>query len=379
MARFLPLLAALPLALATACGEDAGAVNATAGGSGSGAGIDGPGDAGGTYLWGGPSTEQSNWSEISGPRLRESLPPTAEPVDGEAVPTLRYLEDFRVHAVREVLFFDGGIDTGFHEALYADGEGSFRLDPLEVLDESELDWQPAPPETLLAYEARGRFLVRFRDPHLGHPHAYDANYTWFHDAQPRQVAGRACTMWSARSRFAFGGADYLVDDATGLLLGWALYGPGLVERVRSAVLTLDFDPELDGIDWQLPAVASETYLPDVHGTRIGFEPIEPQYLPPGFYLQSQEVLASGPLLGEPNDLHVMRYHDGVQPLFVVQQKSAKSAAGGSSDETAPITTVRHSRVAGVEMVEGRTGPAEVYVTGTLPAVELETVFGSLVR
>jgi len=378
MRRCLVLLAALPLAAFAACGEAADdVVPAGTGGTASDPVEGGRESGGGTYLWGGNSSGGAAPGPIQGPRLKESLPPAAEQVAPEAVPEIRYLEDLRVRAEREVLFYEHGVvDTGFQEVLWADGEGRFRLEALESLDDDDPQWDPVSPELQMEYEVRGGFLLRFRDPHLGHPHAYTTNYDWYRDPQPHQVAGRACTLWAGRSRHAFGGVDLIVDDASGLLLGWSLYDPGLVERASCRVKSVDLDPDLKGIVWQQRAVASEEYDPQLHQQRVGFTPIEPLYVPPGFYEKSQEVLASGPLLGVPHDLHVRVYHDGVQSLFVVEQRAAGAVPGATEE---PVTTVRHSRVAGIEMVEGRIDGVEIWIAGTLPAVELETIFGSLVR
>lgn len=374
MPRLLLLLAALPLAMLPACKE--GGDPAGAPGTGSGASAGGSGSGLGTLDRGGSSG--SGWEEFGeeplDPRVEESLPEQFERVAASALPDFRYLEEQRVRAEREVLFYEFNIvETGFHEVLLADGDGNFRLDPVEVLDEQDPRWDPAPLQLLAEYEARGRFLVRFRDPHLGHPHAYGTNYDWYRDLQPHQVAGRACTLWAGRSRYGFGGIDLLVDDASGVVLGWTLLNQGMSKRASGRVTALDLDPDLDGVQWQGRAVASETYEPDLHAQRLGFTPFTPTYLPPGFYIKSQEVLASGPLLGEPHDMHVFLLHDGVLPLFVVQQKS------GSAPDDQPVTTARHSRVAGIEMYEGRIEGIETWVTGTLPAVELHTVFGGMMR
>ena len=134
MTRLAALFALLPLALVPAC-KEAGGVSAASASGGVGAAGTGGGEVsgagGGVYLWGGQEEgvdPDELKSLIEGPRLKESLPPDAEPVAPESLPDLRYLEDRRVRVEREVLFFENNaVDTGFREVLWADGEGRCRL------------------------------------------------------------------------------------------------------------------------------------------------------------------------------------------------------------------------------------------------------------
>lgn len=307
-----------------------------------------------------------------GSRMADSLPTDVLPVAASSVPTLVYPEQRALRLDRELLLWDDDSETAMRERLLADGAGNFRLDVTAYRDDHAADWGPVPETTALMYQLRAPFLVRFRDLHLGHPTAYGANYEWFTDPKPHVVAGRACTLWSARSVHGYGGADLLVEDGSGLLLGWTMYGPDLQPQSRCTVLDLELDPEIGAdVAWQhRDEVLLEDYTPSSHQALLGFSPRPPLYLPPGFYMESEHWASDGAGL----QAYIARYHDGLRTLFVVERNS--DADTGASQLI--IDKVRRSRFGGQELVEGTSGGLDLYVIGGLPSDELHTVFGSLI-
>ena len=117
----------------------------------------------------------------SGTTLYASLPQGATPVAASALPSFRYPEDLRLSEIREVRFSDDPDVEAVREGLQSDGDGRFRLDITEIQPKGGSAWVAAPSLSVLTYEQRGRYLVRYRDPHLGHPTGFSSNYDWYLD------------------------------------------------------------------------------------------------------------------------------------------------------------------------------------------------------
>lgn len=310
----------------------------------------------------------------AGSRMADSLPQDFAPVAPSSVPQILYLEQVAVFAEREVHLWDDDSQTAMREELRSDGEGNSRLDVTGYRATHDSDWEEPSPTTEMMYELRGPFLMGFRDLHLGHPHAYGMNYEWFVDAKPHEVAGHRCLKWSARSIHGYGGADLLIEESTGLLLGWTVLGADLKPRTSLTTTRLELNPEFAAdISWQRrDEVVLDAYNSDVHPARLGFTPKAPLYLPPGFYLESEHVASDGSGL----EVYISQFHDGLLPLFVAERTVA-SMTDHESDQII-IDKVRRSRFGGMELVEGAHRGLEIYVIGGLPGEELYTVFGSMI-
>ena len=306
-------------------------------------------------------------------RLAKSLPLEVTPMAASSVPVLVYPDEIQILIEREVLLHDDS-ESAVMERLSADGTGQFLLEPLSYRSSSQSVWGEVPDTTELLYRLRGRFLVLYRDVHLGHPLAYGSNYNWYVDSEPHLVAGRETTMWSARSVHGFGGADLLIDNETGVLLGWVLYGADLEPQVSCTPTLVDFDPEHGDLSPQEGGIELRPYDAEKHLSEMSFEPRTPQYLPPGYYLEREDFAASGPQLGNELNAHIAVYHDGLRELFVVQRPA--DVAGPTPSLI--IDTVRRSRFGGMELVEGVSHGHEMFVVSGLPSEELQTVFGSLI-
>jgi hypothetical protein len=306
--------------------------------------------------------------------LARSLPMDVTPVAASAVPEIIYAEDVPVHIERVVHMLDE-YESSFREDLYSDGTGRVQLGVKEYMSTRTGGWGEVPAESMMMYEDRDHFLVYFRDLHLGHPTAYAANYQWFVDAKPHQVADRTCTMWSARSTHGFGGADLMVDNETGVLLGWTVFGPDLDPQIECTPTAVDYAPDLSGVNWHTNTAHSEGFNLERDGAELGFTPRMPLYVPEGFYLD-REAIASAGIEEVPTKAYVALYHDGLRTLFIVEAAAPK---GTDERDQLIIDKVRRSRFGGIELVEGVSGDLEIYVLSGLPADELHTVFGSLIE
>ena len=284
-------------------------------------------------------------------------------------------ELLRMEREFSVLGIDG-VYEHFSEVLLADGQGEFRLDVVGwAAGNTTNRWAPS-GETIATYERRQRYLVRYRDLHLGLTEDVVANYSFHLSPQAVSIAGRLCHQYSFHSRNGFGDLTLLVDQDTSLLMGWTLFNPDGVEVMKSEVTALDFAPDLSGVVWSEPTVAQDPFQSPGDETTLGFAPLQIHYTPPGFQELHEKMLLTEALFQDIPNIHLTAFSDGLRTLFIAQQ----APVGPSTGNTLPgdrVHFARESAIGGIRVIDGEIRQQPVFVVGALPSNELVGVFGSI--
>jgi len=296
---------------------------------------------------------------------------------GISLPTLVPQFERRLETVRLVESrLDGARAERVRERLLADGTGNFTLEPVA--------WQPPtgpmvapPPEVLAAYRDRQRYFVRYRDPRVLDPLLAQRNYAWSEEPGTFLVAGRSCRKYLARSVHGFGEFEFLADETDGLLLGWAWRDAQGVEHYRVVTESLSFSPDLSGATWSAPLVPEAPYDPAVHDPLLGMTPLVPGYLPAGFVTLRERFLETEPTYPEIPYTYVREYGDGLQVLFLAQQRPLTGALGQPFGSYNLSTLVRVSSVGPVEVLETSWEDHHVLLAGLVPRDELLAIVPSL--
>jgi len=297
------------------------------------------------------------------------------------LPEVRYPEDFLVAADRMVeMRSRDGILQGFQEAFLSDGQGNFRLD-LKGFRPGKGTGLVSP--SLLqqdTWERRQRFLVRYRDLHLGPGRAALRNYDFTRLSGSFPVAGRDGEKFTATSRHGLGRVEFVVDRQDRMLLQWAFYSPSGELQGKLTTQSLQKNPSLNGILWSARAVDEVPYRGAIDNPVLGFAPLNVRYAPDGFALKRRRVLLSAPTT---DNLLLDVFSDGLRTLFVAQQKGDPALigeaykAGLNNGKPARSLFARESVVGAVRVFEGDVFGRNVFVVGPVGRDELMTVFGSL--
>ncbi len=299
------------------------------------------------------------------------------------LPFVRYPEEFRADENRLVeLRSGGGPLQGYQERFLSDGQGNFRLD-LKGFRPGQGQSMVSPTSLQTdTWERRQRFLVHYRDLHLGPQRAAMRNYDFFHVPGAFPVAGRAGEKFEARSRRGLGRVEFVVDQQTRMLLQWAFYSPSGELLGRLTVQTIQKNPDLTGVLWSARAVDEAPYRGSIDNPLLGFSPLKVRYVPDGFALKRRRVLLSSPIT---DNLLLDVFSDGLRTLFVAQQKgdpallSETYRLGLDGGKPARSLFARESLVGAVRVFEGDVFGLNVFVVGPVSRDELMTVFGSLSR
>lgn len=295
----------------------------------------------------------------------------------DRAPQLGYLEQRPVRATRELELadHDGNLHK-YREVLHADGQGGLLLEITGVWDEATQSWSA--PAALLSslYGPRTFHLLRHRDLHLKHPHAYYSNYEWIPQPGIVQVAGVDCQRTRARSLRGDGDVELMHAVSDGLLLGWTMWdAAGAAVVARLTTTDLDLAPDLSGVAWAQDQVADAPYRAEEHDALLGMSPRSTQAPPTGFYLARRTFVDTTNLGVSVPPLYVEEWTDGLRTIFLAQHRVTQTPG---SRET--LRTLQRSQEGGVRVVEGEADGVYAFALGHLPTASLElTLAGLLVR
>lgn len=292
------------------------------------------------------------------------------------VPEFLYPEDQLISLESEVhLRNEAGDLVRVQEVLLADGLGNSRLDVVGKSPDLVHPFGPPSSQLLLDYQARMRFLILYRTPHLRAFAGTAGNFVWTEDPNLVQVAGIDCKRFLATSKHEMGDVEFLVDAQSGLLLGWTLFQANGEIGIQSMATNVDYAPNLAGVVWSAPLVNDQVYVDIQDQPLLGFKPKDPQYLPPGFYLDESWLRFSAGLFPGMSDMLVRIYSDGIHLVFVAQHK--QQVFGNQMQIADKITEVQQLDLGGVRVAEGNVGKQKYYVASMLSLEEIQTIFGSL--
>lgn len=292
-----------------------------------------------------------------------------------AKPSLTYLEDHDVRATREFRVYDAlGQATSYREELRADGTGEMALAILEYLPAGTSTWMAPDGSLLASYAEQDRYLIKYRDFHLGHDAGLLSNYQWQERNGTVTVAGETCRRIRGTSRHGFGEVEFTYRESDDLLLGWVSFNAAGNPTTELVTTSLDWTPDHTGVAWSTPAVGETPYAGSIDNPLLGFTPQEPDYLPPGYFLVEERLLLAGGIMSGLGNLHVAMYSDGVHRLFIAQQRLISSPELGLLDKA---VAVRLATIGGIGVAEGDYRGRRLYVVSHLSKDEIQTVFGGL--
>ena len=292
-----------------------------------------------------------------------------------SIPQFQYPEQFDLQSSRELHIFNSlGLAERFEENLHSDGTGQIALLVENYAGAGLPNWSAPSAQLLGSYYDRQSYLVKYRDLHLGSKASLHRNFRWSEQPGVVLVAGINCRRIHAHSVEGLGDFDFLAAVSNNLLLGWTAFDPLGHPTMKLETTAVNFAPNHSNVLWASPAVAEHPYVDGNDEPKLGFPPIEPQYLPPGFYLLEKRLLLANAVLAGLVNIHAALYSDGIHLLFVAQQKivgtPGLSIISGSS-------LAMFATVGGIGVVEGDFPGLRAYVVGQLPMEELQTIYGSL--
>lgn len=292
----------------------------------------------------------------------------------DRAPALIYPESQAIRAEREVQSrgYDGQLRR-FREILHSDGQGQLRLDLDAVWNEAGSNWIAPHPLVAALTGPRSFFLVRHRDLHLGHQIGLYGNYAWEQQPGTVTLAGRTCLVTRARSLHGYGPIDLVHEQATGLLLGWTIYGENGVKVLAKLETTaLEANPDLSGVAWIPDLVPEQAYDPAAHDSLLGLVPRAPSAPPAGFYRADQWVVDASQLFSTVSHVYLERWSDGLRNFYLAQHRLPNQPI-----QTDELQTARRSQEGGVVVVEADMGDRRVFGLGSLPADQVEMVIASM--
>ena len=294
-------------------------------------------------------------------------------------PQFTYPEDSNIYLEREVEVpsnsMAGDFDV-FHEVLLADGQGLFNLEIIETMMASDTAFGAPSVDVEITYQDHQRYMVQYRDIHLGR--GLSQNFNWTEDTVLQQIAGVDCVHYTVESVHGLGGAEFWTDANNEMLLAYILFNNAGEATLKLTTTVIDTAPIHAGVNWSSSLVNEEDFSPGNNTIILDFEVSVPAYLPPGFYKKSVRVLNSFGMFSGMGNLHVALFSDGIHQLFIAQHSDTSGVNnGGSSQAPTSITLARFSETGGVHMFEGNPPLKRVYVVGSMPRDEIQTVFSSL--
>jgi hypothetical protein len=292
------------------------------------------------------------------------------------VPEFLYPEDQLISLESEVHLRNGVGDlVRVKEVLLADGQGNSRLDIVGKSQDLVQPFGPPSSQLLLDYQARMRFLIGYRNPHLRAFNGVASNFTWTEDPVLIQVAGIDCKRFTATSEHEMGDVEFLVDSQSGLVLAWTLFQANGEIGIQSTATAVNYSPSLTGVVWSAPVVMDQQYVDAQDQPLLGFAPQDPRYLPPGFYLEESWLRFSAGLFPGMSDMLVRIYSDGIHLVFVAQHD--QQLYGNQMQIADKLTEVNQLDLGGVRVAEGNVAKRKYYVASMLSLEEIQTIFGSL--
>ena len=294
-------------------------------------------------------------------------------------PQFTYPEDSNIYLEREVEVPSNSAAGGFHvfhEVLRADGQGLFNLKIIETMMASDTVFGAPSVDVEITYQDQQRYMVKYRDIHLGR--GLSQNFNWTEDPVLQQIAGVDCVHYTVESVHGLGDAEFWTDANNEMLLAYTLFDNAGEITLKLTTTVIDAAPIHGGVGWSSPLVNEQNFDPENNTITLDFEVSQPAYLPPGFYTKSVRVLDSlGMFLGMGNS-HVALFSDGIHQLFVAQHSDNSVVNnGGMSQAPNSITLAKFSEIGGIRMVEGNPPLKKVYVVGSMSRDEIHTVFSSL--
>ncbi len=297
-----------------------------------------------------------------------NLNPAAIPFPALAYPEDRLVKQTRLWQVRN----DTNTFDLFRESLIADGVGQFALN-LEELDLGSTGVF-AMPSTLwqATYQHRQRYLVRYRDFHLGSESQVRSGFQVQSLPIPRIVSGRTGRVWRVTSRYGYGEVEFVVDQQDDFLLGWSRFDSAGNLIASMTTESLESNPNLTNVVWSQIAAPEQPYTGPADNSILGFAPVEQVYLPAGFVEQDQRMVMTEQVFGTsvPN-IHLAVFYDGVRHLMVAQQ-----SPGSQYPDPQTQALAIKSEIGGIRLLDGPVPGAHLFVIGSLPWQELLAIYGS---
>lgn len=292
-----------------------------------------------------------------------------------SIPAFTYQESQNLQTTRVVSIYDsGGFAQRFEENFHSDGTGQVALSVDSYAGLGSAVWSVPSAQLIASYYDRQTYLLKYRDLHLGSSTSLHRNFRWTEQPGLVQVAGIDCKSIHAHSVEGLGDFDFLVTADTNLLLGWTTYDVQGNPQMKLETTAVDFTPDHNGILWAVPAVAEQAYSGSIDDPLLGFSPVTPQYLPPGFYTLEKRLLLANGVLGGLGNIQATLYTDGIHILFIAQQKVLAPPA---LSRVSGATLVKFAKIGGIGVAEGDGPNGRVYVVSQLPTEELQTIFGSM--
>lgn len=326
--------------------------------------------------------EPATGSGAQGGSLAATQGPSGTNARIETAPTPVSIRDFvypesipleAVWVVEAVL--PNGDYERFEENFFADGNGNTSLNLIGYAPDLVQPFAAPSSQRILDYQSRSRFMIKYRNLHLGAFAALWQNFRWVEDPNLVQVAGVDCIRTMAYSRHGSGDVEFLSDAQTDLILGWTYYAQDGSVALKLETTSFDLNPNLNGIAWSAPIVGEQHYSPnDRH--LLSFEPVEPDYLPEGFYEVESWLRFSAGLFPGMSDMLVKLYSDGLHLMFVAQH--GQKIFGTQMQVINKTTVVKQFDLGGIRVSEGTLGKRRFYVASMMSLEEIGTVFASLV-
>ncbi|MFK5956845.1 MAG: hypothetical protein QM477_10415 [Planctomycetota bacterium] len=320
-----------------------------------------------------PSGNQALTSGSAGSTALDQTSPNLIEIPSFVYPEGQAISLDRIFHVRNA---SGDLER-VQETFLADGLGQTRLDAIGYAPNQAQAFVPAPSMLQMNYLNQMRFMVKYRDPHLGERVGLLRNFRWSADPVPVQVAGVSCTKYTAESKHELGDVEFLADSQTGLLLGWTYFDNIGQVLMRMETTSMNLNPNLGGVVWSVPLVSDQAFDMSNDLGLLGFTPMEPEYLPPGFYPEAAWLrFSAGAAFQSTSNMLVKIFSDGIHLVFVAQHTQDNRGQIGLSLAN-KVVEVYESDLGGIRVAEGLFGKQKLYVASLLEMDEIETVFGSL--
>ncbi len=288
-------------------------------------------------------------------------------------PEERLIRQTRIYWVKD----GAGQQLAFQETLTADGLGSFALSLDAVQEAGQTSLQPPSAIWLSTYDWRQRYLVHYRDVHVGDEVLIRNAYHWTDLGDIGTVeGGRPCHSYLAESRYGYGSIRLEVDQVEGVLLGWTISDGSGVEISRLEATVVDYAPVVSGMVWSTPPVPERPYLGAVDDPLLGFSPYAAHYFPGGFEAAGERlILAEGVYGSSVPNLYAEILNDGLRNVLLAEQTDPSSVGKGLG----AVSFAKQVDLGGVRVVDGHRVGLAVFVVGTLPMDELLATYRSVSR
>jgi hypothetical protein len=272
------------------------------------------------------------------------------------------------------------LQVAYTERVLVDGQGSYALQPLQVLSPVE----PDPASFLVLQEAHAGYHFQYRNFQIRDLGLMVQNYTAnTTEASPTVVAGRQCLSIAVVPNDGTGFRyQLLVDLLNGLVLGEEVRDD--LGRLVQQSLYLEYvDGEPSSFTPHVPLAPAEVY--DLGGdlaAQVGYPPELPSYVPQGFQLTELARVV------DPEQQSWLRatYTDGVEPLFLLLRAPVNPGPGSTAIWLDPAAIgggdeVTAGRLVGVRVgramaIEGLFEQRHRSVVGFLDALELQVMLES---